>query len=44
MDAIITFLKENFDWILLAVGVLGVIVSLVSLVLEVRKKRRNHSK
>lgn len=39
MDAIVTFAKENFDVILLAVGALGVVISVISLVLEVRKKK-----
>ncbi len=34
------FLKENFDLILLLVGVLGVIVSVISLIVEIRKKKR----
>ena len=39
MDAVVTFAKENFDLILLAIGALGVIVSVISLVLEVRKRK-----
>ena len=39
MDSIATFAKENFDLILLAIGALGVIVSVISLVLEVRKRK-----
>ncbi len=34
------FLKENFDLILLLVGVLGVFVSVISLIVEIRKKKR----
>ena len=40
MDAIITFVKANFEWIVFGLGVLGVIVSMLSLGQEMKKKRK----
>lgn len=34
------FLKENFDLILLLVGFLGVLISVISLMVEIGKKKR----
>lgn len=36
--------KENFDLICLLVGVLGVIISIVTLIYEMKVKRRNKKK
>ena len=36
--------KENFDLICLFVGVLGVLVSIVSVIYEIKKKRNNRKK
>jgi len=38
MDSITTFLKENFDLVMLLVGILGVIVSIIALAAELKKK------
>lgn len=34
-----TFLKENFDLILLFIGVLGLVIAVISLVVEVNKRK-----
>ena len=39
MDAISTWAKENFDLITLFVGVIGVVVAVISLFYEIRKKK-----
>jgi Na+/H+ antiporter NhaB len=39
MDAISTFLKENYDLITLIVGVIGVIIAFITLYHEVSKKK-----
>ena len=39
MDAISTWAKENFDLITLFVGVAGVVVGVISLIYELRKKK-----
>ena len=41
MESIMSWAKENFDLICLLVGVLGVIVSIISAVYEVKVKKRN---
>ena len=41
MDSLITFAKNNFDLITLLVGVLGVVISVISVIYEVRKRKRN---
>lgn len=40
MDSITTFLKENFDLVMLLVGILGVIVSIIALAAELKKKKK----
>ncbi len=40
MDAIMSWAKENYDLITLMVGIIGVIVSVIALVYEIRKKRK----
>jgi hypothetical protein len=40
MDAIMSWAKENYDLIMLMVGIIGVIVSVIALVYEIRKKRK----
>ncbi len=42
MDSLITFGKENFDIITLLVGMLGVLIAFLSLVAEIKKKRRGN--
>ena len=41
MEATISWAKENFDLICLLVGVSGVLISIVSVVYEIKMKRRN---
>lgn len=40
MDSITTFLKENFDLVMLLVGILGVVVSIIALATELKKKQK----
>ena len=40
MNSITTFLKENFDLVMLLVGILGVIVSIIALAAELKKKKK----
>lgn len=40
MNSITTFLKENFDLVMLLVGILGVIVSIIALAAELKKKNK----
>jgi len=40
MDSIISFAKDNFDLITLIVGFIGVMMAVISLLVEVRKKRQ----
>jgi hypothetical protein len=44
MDAVMSWAKENFDLICLFVGVLGVLVSIVGVIYEIKVKRRNSKK
>lgn len=44
MDTIMSWAKENFDLICLLVGVLGVIISIVTLIYEMKMKKRNKKK
>ena len=39
MDAITTWAKDNFDLITLFVGVIGVVLAVISLIYEIRKKK-----
>ena len=39
MDAISTWAKENFDLISLLVGFIGVVIAVISLFYEIRKKK-----
>lgn len=41
MDTIITFCKENFDFISLAVGILGVVVGVISVIQANRQKKND---
>lgn len=38
------FLKENFMLVSLLVGLLGLIVAVISLVAELKKRKNNHGK
>lgn len=40
MDSMMTFAKENFDLISLVVGLLGVVVAVVALIVEIKKRRK----
>ncbi len=42
MDSITTWLKQNYDLVSLAVGVLGVLVGVISVICEL--KRKNNKK
>ena len=39
MDSIISFAKDHFDFITLIVGFIGVMLAVISLLIEVRKKK-----
>lgn len=41
MDTIITFCKDNFDFISFAVGIIGVLVGVVSVVQAKKEKKTN---
>lgn len=38
METTATFLKQNYDLIMLLVGVLGVIISIMAVAVEIKKK------
>ncbi len=40
MESISAFLKENYDMIILLLSVLGVIIAVISLVYEMKKKSK----
>ena len=44
MDSISTFLKENYDMVVLLVSMLGVLIAVIALFYEVKKKFRNKKK
>lgn len=44
MDSITTFLKENYDMVVLLVSVLGVLIAVIALFYEVKKKSRGKKK
>lgn len=44
MDAISIWAKENFDLITLFVGVAGVVVGVISLIYEIKKKKQKKSR
>ncbi len=44
MDSLITFAKSNYDLIVLLVAVLGVVISTISVIYEIRKRKRNSEK
>lgn len=39
MEAIITWAKENYNLIVLAVGIAGIVIAVLSLILEMRKRK-----
>ena len=44
MDVISSFLKENYDLVTLLVGLLGVIIAVIALIYELKKKRSNRNR
>lgn len=42
MDTIMSWAKENFQLITLFVGIVGVIVSIITAVYELKKKKEKH--
>lgn len=44
MDTITSWAKENFEFICLVVGVLGVLISIISVIYEIKVKRHNSKK
>ena len=40
MDGVMAWAKENFDLIVLLVSFLGVFVSIISVIYEIRKKKK----
>lgn len=44
MDSLFTFAKNNFDVITLLVAIVGVLVSIISFVYEVKKRKPNRKK
>lgn len=44
MASITTFLKENYEMVSLFFGVLGVIIGIIGVIYEVKKKSKNKKK
>ena len=44
MVTIMSWTKENFDLICLTVGVIGVLISIMTVIYEIKKKRRDRGK
>lgn len=44
MEAIMSWAKENFNLICLLVGVLGVLIAIISVIYEIKAKKRNRKK
>ena len=40
MDSISTFLRENYDLVVLFFSVLGVLIAFITLIYEVKKKKK----
>lgn len=40
MDSISTFLKENYDLVVLFFSVLGVLIAFITLIYEMKKKKK----
>ena len=41
MDSISSFLKENYDLVTWFVGLIGVVIAVIALVYELKKKSKN---
>ena len=39
MEAIITWAKENYNLIVLTVGIAGIVIAVLSLILEMKKRK-----
>jgi hypothetical protein len=44
MDSLSTFLKENYDLLSLAVGLIGVLVAVLALFHELKKRKQDKNK
>lgn len=44
MDSISTFLKENYELIVLAVSMLGVLIAFIALIYEMKKAKQRKKK
>ena len=44
MDTLITFAKENFQLITLVVGLIGVVIAFITLIHEVKARKRKNPK
>jgi hypothetical protein len=44
MDAFISFAKNNFDLITLLVGIIGVVISIISVIYELKKRKSTSEK
>ncbi len=44
METVMSWAKENFDLICLIVGMLGVLISIITVCYEIKVKRRNKKK
>ena len=42
MESVTTCLKENFDLVMLLVGILGVAISIIAVAVELKKKKKNN--
>ena len=40
MEQIVTFFKENWDLVGLAVGVIGIVIGVISLMAEIKAKKK----
>ena len=40
MEAIMTWAKENYDLIILMVGMIGVVISVITLFYEIQKRKK----
>lgn len=40
MESVTTCLKENFDLVMLLVGILGVAISIIAVAVELKKKKK----
>ncbi len=43
MEPVSAYLKENFDLVMLLVGVLGVVISVIAVAVEIKKNKNTKS-